>query len=214
MNMLCSVDNLLGTTIAPQMPVLKMMFFFQRWDMLVPWVSLVSIRFQRGGDPNIKVPKEEVALWSKLKGHIQTGCFYGICCLPFNEGHVLGHGLTSWVGIRGSSTDLRRYMRYFRMFQTISPNKTISKHLLVSVMLFGHRTLCWSGDCYTHFFDQFCGRKAVEWIGVIAIRPTNCWTPPNWWAKAAILFSSFLRSLLVLSCRMYVNNQWLWAVNY
>ena len=105
MNMLCSVDNLLGTTIAPQMPVLKMMFFFQRWDMLVPWVSLVSIRFQRGGDPNIKVPKEEVALWSKLKGHIQTGCFYGICCLPFNEGHVLGHGLTSWVGIRGSSSE-------------------------------------------------------------------------------------------------------------
>ncbi len=84
------------------------------------------------------------------------------------------------------------------------------------MMFSGHRTLRMSGVCYRNLFDEFCGSQSGFWskIGVIAIRPTNWWTSPNSWAKAAILFSSFLRSLLVLSCRMYVNNQWLWAVNY
>ncbi len=45
---------------------------------LIHRVSLVSIRFLKGGGPNIKVPMEEVTLGTKFKRHVQTLCFYGI----------------------------------------------------------------------------------------------------------------------------------------
>ena len=49
-------DTLQGTNISPQNGILKMMFLFPRWDMLIPWrVSLLCYPLQRRDGQRVEV---------------------------------------------------------------------------------------------------------------------------------------------------------------
>ena len=148
------------------MPVLKMMFFFQRWDLLVPWSVINLPHFHslpKGGDPKYTSPKgrgcfmvqiKETNPNSLLLWHILPSLQWGTCFWPWSllrlESLDLGlacvrNSETSWVGMRGTSTDLRRYMRYFRIFQTISPQTKL------------YQNICWFQWCYlatAHFVGR------------------------------------------------------------
>ena len=50
------MNTLQGTNISPQNGILKMMFLFPRWDMLIPWrVSLLCYPLQRSDGQRVEV---------------------------------------------------------------------------------------------------------------------------------------------------------------
>lgn len=155
MNIFCLVDNLLGTTIAPQMPVLKMLFFFQRWGILVPWsvglickrpgfkkpttsgmfyrihrgLLLVSIRFQRVGETKYKSP-----LWEEVvfigpnfpETHPNTSLLW-----PYRPSREM-RDMFLGRHLEDSRSNLNRQKIHEivgGVFQTTSPNKTIYQNI-------------------------------------------------------------------------------------
>ena len=64
---LLSLDTLQGTNISPKNGILKMMFLFPRWDMLVPWRVGLSNMFDLRGrprEPPTSVTRMSLAMWA------------------------------------------------------------------------------------------------------------------------------------------------------
>ena len=79
-------DTLQGTNISPKNGILKMIFLFPRWDMLVPWRVSAPGRW-----PVLRLPRPRPCLWFASSGGYRIESGVGCRWIPWGKTCRLSH---------------------------------------------------------------------------------------------------------------------------